>query len=150
MTDRRKKHLFSEEDFQRIMTVADFVVDYMRRAGVIVQRYDAISTLSVYLKFDFGLAQTMRISDHKSKDQLFYRYNVRTDVSEYFKDGEGATERNFFPIDQAEVACRMILISRFRKIGKYGLSWYERTLNEQPSKKAFQNNRFWQAATICK
>ena len=141
---------FTEEDRRRIMDTADFIVNYMRKAGVVVQRYDAMSTLSVYLKFDFGLGNSLRISDHRGKDNLTYKYNLRTDVDTYYSNGEGATEHNFFPIDQAEAACRMILINRFRKIGKYGHEWYQRTMNEQPSMKAFQNNRFWKSATVCK
>lgn len=141
---------FTEEDRRRILDAADFVTEYMKKAGVIVQRYDAMSTLSIYLKFDFGLANSMRISDHRGKDNLTYKYNVRTDVDAYYQNGTGATEHNFFPIDQAEAACRMILINRFRKIGRYGFEWYQRTMSELPSQKAFQQNRFWKSATVCK
>jgi hypothetical protein len=144
------RYPFTEEDSRRILEVADFVTEYMKKAGVVVQRYDALSTLSVYLKFDYGICNSMRISDHRGKDNLTYKYNVRTDVEAYYSNGEGATEHNFFPIDQAEAACRLILINRFRKIGRYGFEWYQRTMSEQPSLKAFQKNCFWQSASICK
>lgn len=144
------RYPFTEEDRRRIIEAADFVIEYMGKAGVIVQHYEAMSTLSVYLKFDYGLCHSMRISDHRGKDNLTYKYNLRTDVEAYYQNGKGATEHNFFPIDQAEAACRMILINRFKKIGRYGFEWYQRTMSEQPSKKAFEHNRFWKAATICK
>lgn len=142
-----KRYPFTEEDKKRIMTTADNIVKYMKAAGLMIQRYDSVSTLSVYLKFDFGLCGSLRISDHKSKDNLTYKYNVRTDVEAYYSNGEGATEANFFPIGDWEAACRMILIRRYRKIGKYGFEWYERTMNQTVSKKAFEKNRFWASCT---
>jgi hypothetical protein len=145
----KKRFVPSPEDVERITNVADFVVNYMKSAGVFVQRYDAMTTASVYLKFDFGMANSMRISDHRGIDNLHYKYNVRTDVTEIVTKGEDGFERNYFPIDQAEAACRMILIAKFRKIGKFGLDWYNRTMDETLEKKAYSKNRFWKACTRC-
>lgn len=143
-----RRYPFTEADKRRIMDTADFVANYMKKAGVIVQRYDAMSTLSVYLKFDFGLANSMRISDHRGNDNLTYKYNIRTDVTEYRREEhEAGFDYNFFPIDQAEAACRMILIGKYRRIGRYGLEWYERRMSQTVDQKAFENNRFWKACT---
>jgi hypothetical protein len=91
----------------------------------------------------------MRISDHKGKDNLTYKYNLRTDVEAYYCNGEGASEANFYPITDFEAACRKIIITKYRKIGRYGLNWYQRTMSETESRKAFEKNRFWASCTHC-
>lgn len=46
---------------------------------VIIHRYDAYSTNSIYLKFDYGVANSLRISDHPGKQHLRYRFNLMTE-----------------------------------------------------------------------
>lgn len=43
---------------------------------VVIHRYDAYSTNSIYLKFDYGVANSLRISDHPGKRHLRYRFNL--------------------------------------------------------------------------
>lgn len=45
-----------------------------------IHRYDAYSTNSVYLKFDYGLGNSLRISDHHGKERLNYRFNILLDL----------------------------------------------------------------------
>ena len=59
----------------------------------IVQRYDAHSTQSIYIKLDYGVSNTIRISDHRGYDYLSYKYNIRLDnggkkVKKYLLDDE--------------------------------------------------------------
>ncbi|WP_181879268.1 hypothetical protein [Levilactobacillus brevis] len=49
---------------------------FFQSQGIKVMRYDAYSTNSVYLKLDYGLLYTLRISDHPGKRYLAYRFNV--------------------------------------------------------------------------
>ena len=58
---------------------ADELVRRLKSAGFIVQRYDAYSTASVYLKLDYGLVYSVRISDHPGKTQLRYTFNLIQD-----------------------------------------------------------------------
>ena len=53
--------------------------------GFIVQRYDSVTTNSIYLKLDYGMCNSIRISDHKGKKHLSYMYNLRSDIKKYFK-----------------------------------------------------------------
>lgn len=49
-----------------IRDLAAYVCDSL--AGkVVIHRYDAYSTNSVYLKFDYGVGNSLRISDHKER-----------------------------------------------------------------------------------
>lgn len=56
--------------------LASTLVKRLKAHGFVVQQYDAISTESIYLKLDYGLANSMRISGHNGKKHLKYTYNV--------------------------------------------------------------------------
>lgn len=59
------------ENTKTIRDLAAYVCD--RLAGkVLIHRYDAYSTNSVYLKFDYGVANSLRIADHAGKKHLAY------------------------------------------------------------------------------
>lgn len=63
------------ENTKTIRDLAAYVCD--RLAGkVLIHRYDAYSTNSVYLKFDYGVANSLRIADHAGKEYLSYRFNI--------------------------------------------------------------------------
>ena len=44
--------------------------------GIEVMRYDSKNTNSVYLKFDAGMLNSVRISDHRGYKKYAYRYNI--------------------------------------------------------------------------
>jgi hypothetical protein len=60
----------------KINEVADYVIQSLLNEGVVIQRYDAYSTSSVYLKFDCGMCNSLRIGDHKGKQNLNYMFMV--------------------------------------------------------------------------
>ena len=61
-----------------IRDLATEVAQKLVEAGFVVHRYNAYSTQSVYLKLDYGVANSIRISDHKGKEKLSYRYRAQT------------------------------------------------------------------------
>ena len=76
------------EKKKAIRDLAAYVCD--RLAGkVVIHRYDAYSTNSVYLKFDYGVGNSLRISDHKGKKHLAYRFNIILDLREPKNDTSG-------------------------------------------------------------
>lgn len=60
---------------KKINGFAKKLVNRLKREGFTVQYYHARSTNSVYLKLDYGMSHSVRISDHKGKKHLKYRYN---------------------------------------------------------------------------
>lgn len=62
-----------------IKDIRDRMVAVFINDGFIVQLYDAFSTNSAYIKLDYGLMNSIRISDHHGKDHLCYRYNIILD-----------------------------------------------------------------------
>ena len=89
-----------------ILRAADYVADLLCDNGCIVHRYDAVSTSSVYLKVDAGVACSIRLSDHEGNSRLKYRFNYLANVPgdnvEYAYD---EMERSFY---QAGAIDRMI------------------------------------------
>lgn len=83
----------------QIDNLADEIIQRLRE-HVIIHRYNAYSTNSVYLKFDYGVANSLRISDHDGKRHLKYRYNLLLEqagnpVSSFIQ--EGFTRRLYPP-----------------------------------------------------
>ena len=61
---------------EKIYSIADYIVNSLLAHGFTIQRYNAYKTSSVYLKLDFGVCNSIRISDHNGKEHLCYRYNL--------------------------------------------------------------------------
>lgn len=59
-----------------IQSIADSLTHTLSQAGFTIQRYDASTTDSIYLKLDYGVGNSIRISNHTGKKHLNYRYNI--------------------------------------------------------------------------
>lgn len=94
--------------------IAEKVIDRLR-GKVIIHRYDAFSTNSVYLKFDYGIANSLRISDHEGKMHLRYRYNVLTTQGVKKTKTDHGFERIFYSPQMVKALCRDILEAKKRK-----------------------------------
>ena len=68
---------------RELTALADFITGQLIREGFVVQRYDSCTSDSIYLKLDYGVCNSIRISDHQGKKHLKYRYNIGPFVKEY-------------------------------------------------------------------
>ena len=94
------------ENTKTIRGLAAYVCD--RLVGkVLIHRYDAYSTNSVYLKFDYGVANSLRIADHAGKEYLSYRFNIILTLTEPKNDLSGRFPRNYYPPDMADAVIRI-------------------------------------------
>lgn len=59
--------------------VVNVLIPKLLDMGIIVHRYNAYSTSSIYLKLDFGLTCGIRIADHPGKKKYSYRFNIIKD-----------------------------------------------------------------------
>lgn len=95
-----------------VKDLAAYVCDKL--AGkVLIHRYDAYSTNSVYLKFDYGLGNSLRLSDHTGKAGLNYRFNIITTMKSLGIDTSGEYPRFYYPPDMVDQA-----IADIRKVEK--------------------------------
>src|SRR5690242_18740705 len=84
---------------ESIRRLADRITRAVKARGISVQRYDAYTTNSVYLKFDYGVANSVRISDHNGKKHLSYRFNLLTTLDGSYAELEGEHPHYYYTPD---------------------------------------------------
>ena len=107
----------------RIAGLADYIQGRLADEKVIIQRYDAYSTSSIYLKLDCGVCNNIRISDHRGKKHLKYRYNIGSWIKQNEKIVD-VYDRYYYAEGQADELVRKIMEDRGEKIARYGWAAY--------------------------
>ena len=125
---------------KELIELADTLVNALKKEGIVIQRYDSYSSNSIYLKLDYGVAYSIRISDHPGKQYLRYRYNIGTDIAEY-SEYLGEVTRYFYNISDYDKLLDRILLERSKKLEEYGENTYKKFMlldrNSNKNKKGF-------------
>lgn len=129
-----------------IRDIADYLTAALSKEGVVIQRYDSYSTSSIYLKLDYGVCNSVRISDHPGKKYLKYRYNIGTYVEKYQKTYDGY-KRYYYRADKAKNLVKKILDDRKEKIDRYGKDRYESYMRKNIRDNS-GNVGFWRQAKL--
>lgn len=113
MSDSRKRN-----GDNKIKEIASYVCEKLLDT-VVIHRYDAYSTNSVYLKFDYGICNSLRISDHDGKEHLAYRYTILTSIDKPYSK----TVRDFtcyvYPASMVDEVIEMVKKKSAEARGKY-------------------------------
>lgn len=127
---------------------ANYIIQALKSNGVIIQRYNSYSTNSIYLKFDFGVANSIRISDHRGKKGLSYRYNLLSNCPYPVKskDNEGYI-RYYFPLKDVQQLINLILTERYTKIEQYGMKKYRKFMEINQVENQTKEG-FWKKAVL--
>ena len=129
-----------------IRDLAAYVCD--RLAGkALIHRYDAYSTNSVYLKFDYGIGNSLRISDHQGKEHLAYRFNIVLDLKEPKDDHSGEYPRRYYPPDMVDQVVEDILAGIEAKRSRYRN--YDQAISTAKARTEHERG-FWQQARLVK
>lgn len=105
--------------------VVNKLVPQLLDLNLIVCRYDAHSTSSIYLKLDYGVACGIRIADHPGKKKYSYRFNVIKDYKGdkvIVKDGLIC---RFYDFTELEDVIDAVQKEKQEKINKYGIKNYQ-------------------------
>ncbi|MFW5962594.1 MAG: hypothetical protein ACOCQR_03160 [bacterium] len=129
-----------------INKIAQKIIEELKKDDFIIQRYDSYSSKSVYLKIDFGVCNSIRISDHTGKGHLKYRYNIQTDIKEN-RIEDNKFERRYYRADNVKELIKDIKKAKKDKLKKYGKENYEKYM-EQNKKDGHKKKGFWQEAII--
>lgn len=131
----------------RLIDFANQIIDQLIDK-VIIHRYDSYSTNSIYLKFDYGVARSLRISDHTGKKHLKYRFNLI--------ESQAGTPHcvilnnnfpmNFYPPEEIDILVKDILSGRQRQITKY--RDYQAVMNKAKLDAEKQTKGFWTTARL--
>jgi len=119
------------KDNESLLDLAQVIEDELLRNGIILHRYDARSTDSIYIKLDYGLANSIRISDHKGKGHIHYKYNIGPNISKLKVDRSGKYPIHYYPTKFIDKMIKDILEERDLKIKKYGINRYRDWMNEK-------------------
>lgn len=106
-------------------------------------RYNAYSSSSVYLKLDDGVLGTIRISDHRGKRHLKYKYNLVLGSPRKVKVDKGFT-RVYAPFQDIELMMQRIVDDRDNLISRYG-TLYEHFMKKNRDEADYSKG-FWQKA----
>lgn len=129
-----------------IRSISETIINTLAGKGFVVQEYKAYGTDSIYLKLDYGVCNTIRISDHKSKDYLCYRYNVIIDGSVDIIEEKFI--RYFFNQDTINNLLNTVLFDRMAKLNKYGLNAYKNFMLKNRLEHKKDNKGFWRDAKL--
>lgn len=129
-----------------VQNLAEVLQEALLKAGIVVQRYDAYSTDSIYLKLDYGVCNSIRISNHNGKRYLKYRYNIGSHIPKY-RMAHDRYDRYYYPACQVTALIRKIEEDRQQKIKRYGPQRYKHMMEE--NLKEHQNvPGFWKKARL--
>lgn len=116
-------------------SLADSIAKRLIEEGFTVQRYNAYTTNSIYLKLDYGVCNSIRISDHPGKRYLKYRYNIGSFVKEYRKEKD-KFDRFYYRADKSKNMIKKIIEDREAKKSRYGEDGYIRLMQKSKSENA--------------
>lgn len=129
-----------------IKEIADTIVNALKDKGFTIQRYDAYSTDSVYLKLDYGVCNSIRISDHKGKKHLCYRYNLIVGCEDNII--EERYIRYYFNEKNITGLLCQILFDKQCKIQKYGKVAYKNFMIRNKMEHNKDKDGFWSHAKL--
>ena len=113
--------------------VAEILINRLLNLGFIVHRYNSVTTSSIYLKLDYGVACGIRIADHNGRKRYHYRFNVMKNYK-----GNRAINRDglisyFFDYTELDEVIKEVQREKVNKIYRYGEINYLKYM-EQSSK----------------
>lgn len=132
---------------QSLNDIANAVIEKLR-GKVIIHRYDSFSTNSIYLKFDYGVARSLRISDHDGKRHLKYHFNIlesmgnKSSKETHTRQG---FEMVFYSPAMINACCRDILASKADRVERY--RDYD-AIVERAKAEATPDKGFWHGARL--
>lgn len=127
--------------------IAEAVIEQLS-GKVVIHRYDSYSTNSIYLKFDYGVANSLRISDHNGKKHLRYRFNIlesMRNASSKKRCTRQGLEMFFYGPHMVNACCRDILLEKRAKEKRYRS--YEAVV-ETAKQRQKSNCGFWGGARL--
>lgn len=114
-----------------VISVTEFIINRLKKAGFMIQRYNSVTSKSIYLLLDFGVCNSIRISDHKAKKNNAFKYNV----IQGFKGIHCSHTPNgrhlyYYGFENKEIMIKKIISSREAKIAHLGPLAYAHLLDE--------------------
>ena len=139
-------YYFNKKEIKKeLQDLTEHIIHILKSNGFTIHRYDAYSTNSIYLKLDYGVCNSIRISDHSGKKYLKYRYNLIWDGLVYnTKDTYPRYYYNQYSINDM---INKIILDRNQKVEKYGQVSYNKFMRDNNQQSANKKG-FWAQAKL--
>lgn len=131
---------------KQLQDIADYLIKTLKAYGFTIHRYDAYSSNSIYLKLDYGVCNSIRISDHSGKKYLKYRYNFILSGVPY-EEQIDTYPRFYFNETSIEQMISKIKQDKENKINNYGIRNYTMYVNKNKADIGNQKG-FWKQAKL--
>ena len=128
-----------------VQETAAAIVAMCRKHGIIVLRYDSVSSDSVYLRLDEGVLGTIRISDHKGRKRAKHRYNLLVNGRTYTKNHKDGFTEYFTSLENVDQLFRRVLKER-DYLKKTYLPFRYRHYMRVNKTDSVKSTRFWKRA----
>lgn len=129
---------------------ANYLISELKKHNFSILRYNSFSTNSIYLKLDYGMANSIRISDHRGYKWLSYRYNVfppQFKLPRVYFDKKKYPRYNFSATpDCLDELIKIAVQDREEKIAKYGEDGYKYFMQKDKEKGEESAASFWKEA----
>lgn len=135
----------SVQDKQKIKDISVSLIESLKKNNFVIQYYSSYSTESAYIKLDFGLANSIRISNHEGKKHLRYRYNIILGCEDNIIENEYM--QFFFNENHTESLIYQIILDRKLKLQKYGKQNYRNFMLKNANDKDGEKG-FWKDSKI--
>lgn len=121
---------------------AEYLVKRFKELGYVVQYYESKTTNSIYLKLDYGVAGSVRLSDHIGKEKLRYTFNVLDGIKCREVHMDRGVQRYFYNYSELDLLISDVETNKAGKIESF--STYKYYYDMQRNKKQGENSRgFW-------
>lgn len=126
-----------------IYSIANDIMLNLLKEGFNIQSYRAYTSNTVYMRFDYGAAYSLRISDHRGKLYIRYTFNLDIKKKGYEVINQSGTTRRYYGIDRVDKLIHDIVDLRNKQIEKCGgIDEYEK--HKRYHKDSYINRKgFW-------
>lgn len=133
-----------------IKNFTDCLIELLIINGFAIQKYEAYTSNSIYIKVDYGVCGTVRISDHNShKENLRYLYNVNVCSTEKQKQTkvDGIIRRKYYNGSMLRKLMSDIKKNRDSKIKRFSVNGYDKMIEKNISINR-KSKGYWQKAEL--
>lgn len=129
--------------------VALIIQEEFKRRGYIVHRFNDYPNRTIILKLEYGLMDTIRISEKPDgKINFPYKYNVQMDLKRVRSVEKDGKVRYYYPYTNFSEMFETVEYYYLDLIEKYGERWYKEKVEELKMKSVYGYGAsyFWKKA----
>lgn len=130
---------YGKEQIMKLKSLANKIMNRLHDEGFHVLYYNSISTSSIYIKLDYGVAHSITVRDHPGKKKYDYRFNVIKGLNKSYEE----SGRYYFPPKDIDLLIETVTQNRDAVVDKYGVDSYKRFMAKDKKKVGVEKG-FWQ------